>query len=76
MLLDRFFLSYHAKTQKHTHTHSDEYSIVAFCKNALQKRNYYNGSIHLKLEHIVGSVARTSSTLGIVRSRSRSWHDF
>ena len=29
------FLSYHAKTRKHKniHTDSDEYSIVAFCKN-------------------------------------------
>ena len=30
-----------------------------------------NGSIHLKLEHIVVYEARTSSTVGIVRSRSR-----
>ena len=34
--------NYHAKTQKHrnteTHTDSDEYSIIAFCKNA----KFYN----------------------------------
>ena len=36
-----------------------------------------NGSIDLKLEHIVVyEIARTSSTLGIVRSRSRSQRDF
>ena len=33
-----YFLSYRASTHTHTHTHthtdSDEYSIVAFCKNA------------------------------------------
>ena len=52
MFLGRIFLSYRAKTWKHTHTEththtdgnthtytdahkdSDEYSIVAFCKNA------------------------------------------
>ena len=40
IILDQFFLSYRAKTHTHTwkHTHtdaynSDEYSIVAFCKN-------------------------------------------
>ena len=45
MFLDRLLLSYRAKTWKHrntetrkhenmeTHTDSDEYSIVAFCKN-------------------------------------------
>ena len=33
-----------------------------------------NGSIHLKREHIV--VYENSLTLGIVRSRSRSWRDF
>ena len=81
MLLDRLLFELSCKNMEtHTHTHtytdSEEYSIVAFCKNVLQKRNYYNGSIHLKLEHIVRSVARTSSTLGIVRSRSRSRHDF
>ena len=36
-----------------------------------------NGSIHLKLEHIVVyKKAWTSSTLGIVQSRSRSRRDF
>ena len=36
-----------------------------------------NGSIHLKLEHIVAmNIARRSSTLGIVRSRSKSQRDF
>ena len=35
-----------------------------------------NGSIDLKLEHIVDmKIARMSSTLGNVRSRSRSQHD-
>ena len=36
-----------------------------------------NGSIHLKFEHIVVYENRSDgSTMGIIRSRSRSWRDF
>ena len=40
----------------------------------VQDNSKNNGLIHLKLEHIV--VFEKSSTLDIVRSRSRSQHDF
>ena len=36
MFLDSIFLNYHTQTNTHRYTHkdSDDYSIVAFCKNA------------------------------------------
>ena len=30
----------HTNTHAHTHRDSDEYSIVAFCKNATKKKKY------------------------------------
>ena len=43
----------------------------------VQDNSKNNGSIHLKLEHtVVYEIAQTSSTLGIVPSRSRSQRDF
>ena len=59
MFLDRFLLSYRAKTHKHTHTNtdahtyrdSDEYSIVAFSKNAtiITRESFHLNSCYTRI---------------------------
>ena len=66
MFLDQFLLRYHANTHTHTrghacahthththgytHTDSDEYSIVAFCKNATTKRLFNSVGLTDKID--------------------------
>ena len=58
-------------------THACLSLSVCLCVCLVSTITKNNGSIHLKLENNVDyKISRTSSTLGIVRSRSRARHDF